>query len=123
MAYNPKQRRYIQDSYFSSQGIALLAMEQLKDKVEPLPSTSMIRSVWIELRYIDNYEDGRQRKAGKKALNILELDFIVERMRMYGSLNAAASARRRSSDSVRKRLRDLGILQEILDLEARIKKS
>ena len=123
MAYNLEQMRCIQESYFSSQGIAALAMEQLRDKIEPLPSTSTIRNVWIESNYLDNYEDGRQRKTGKKALNKRELDFIIERVRMYGSLNAAASARRRNPDSVRKRLRELGVLQEILDLEARIKKS
>ena len=121
MAYNLEQMRYIQDSYFSSAGILAVAIEQLRGRVEPIPSPSMIKSVWIESRYVNGNEERAQRKTGKKALNIQELDLIIGRMRMYGSLNAAARARGHNEESVKRRLAELNVLKEVIGLEARIK--
>ncbi len=122
MNYSAVQIEYMRDSYATSKGIALLAREQLIGRVDPLPSPAYLRKTWREDGIADVNERGPIKKRGKKSIHSSELDLIVERMQMYGTLTRSAEQFGHGGDAVRRRLKKLGILREVLDLERKIPK-
>lgn len=120
MVYNDEQLGYVKESYISSKGLAAIAREQLKGKIDPPPSVSDIRRIWELLGYTN--KNTSRNSFHRAPLNIKELDLIIERIPMYGSLTSAARALGRDPSTAINKLRGFGLLQIVRDLEARTKK-
>ena len=121
MNYTPEQDSYIKSVYHSSKGLASIAREQLRGLVVPLPSMPYIRQVWENAELVNHQEVKTIKKIGRKPLQIDQLDLIIDRIRMYGSLNAAAKKLKHAEESVIARLVELGLLEQVIDLEKRVK--
>ena len=121
MSYTTEQIRYIANVYSSSKGLASIAREQLRGHIVPLPSMPYIRQVWENAGLMNHQEAKTIKKIGRRPISNDELDLIIYRIGMYGSLNAAIRVRGHNEESVKRRLAELNVLQKVLDLEARIK--
>ncbi|MBI2650798.1 hypothetical protein HYX04_05830 [Candidatus Woesearchaeota archaeon] len=119
MIYNFEQIMDIRRAYGSSRGLISLAREQLRATIDQPPSPSYIRQIWENAGFITDEDTLHQRD--KKAITIDQLDFIIQRMEMYGSLNKASTALGHSGEVVRKRLKAIGVLEQVLELEKRLK--
>ena len=121
--YQGQQRRYISIAYSTSNGSPTLAREQLKAKINPPPSRETIRKYWKEEGYRLNKNIGGSRFGAndKRYINKEKLELIIDRIPIYGSLNGAIRALKHSPKVIKEKLTQLGLLQQVLDLEAKIK--
>ncbi|MBI2660435.1 hypothetical protein HYX07_04700 [Candidatus Woesearchaeota archaeon] len=114
MGYTNEQIGYIREAYNSSKGLASIAREQLRGRVAPLPSMPNLRQIWENEGLLNNRVI---KKAGRRPITLGELDSIIDRIKMYGSLKAAARKLKHSEEAVNARLSELGMLEQVLAFE------
>ena len=112
MGYTTEQIGYIREAYHSSKGLASIAREQLRGRLVPLLSMPNLRQIWKSEGLLQEAEPIK--KAGRRPITLDELDSIIDRIKMYGSLNAATRQLNHSEEAVKARLSELGVLEQVL---------